>query len=190
VPLDRVSKKATVIFGNFLENAAMRAVEQELSKQLRRLSIISMRREKEGNLKSKEWETIKRPMIDTSDWGWFFYEQKGAKGTRITTTAPQMPNGSVLVFKPVNEEAVRLSSWLNHAFVKSGIQINGRAARKGGTGFLAATTNALNRKSFFRQFTVRGGYTKKFLAADETWFWGTPYISVVPKARGTRRRRL
>jgi len=188
--LAKIDKKAEVLFGNFLERAAMRAVETELTRQFNRVSIFSLARLKTPN---GNWETVKRPTMSTSEWEWVYYERKGATGKPIRSGV-QMPAGAVMVFRPRSKNAVELASWMNHVYKQEMFNVERISKRQrergriaGGLGFMAATSASLRRKSVFKAFTVRAGYSNA-RRGTETWKYGTPYISIVAKARGRRRR--
>jgi len=188
--LAKIDKKAEVIFGNFLERAAMRAVETELSRQFNRVSIFSLARLRTPN---GRWETVKRPSMSVSEWEWVYYERKGAAGKPIRSGV-QMPVGSVMVFRPKSRNAIELSSWMNHVYKQEMFNVEKVSKRQrergriaGGLGFVGATSASLKRKSVFKAFTIRAGYSMVRKGSGETWRYGTPYISIVAKARGRKR---
>jgi len=199
VPLEKFDKNARVLFGHFLERGAMRLVEQQINKQLKRTRIHFMYR-----FNGSKWQTITKPNQTTNGWGWVFYEKKGDKGKPVSqSTQSSLLPGSVLVYMPMTKEAVELASWLNHAFVTHGHKRqvgtkrgNARRAATGkGDGFIASTTAKLRRHKLLKNFTVRGGYTNKHAGPGETWNPQgkgplTPYISIVPKSQSKRSRLL
>jgi len=181
-PITVVEKKAVATFGNLLELGALNLVEAEINKQINKVSLISMVRQR----KSKDWETIRKPMVNTSGWRWFIRSNKVETPLTSLQAVPSLAIGDALVFRPVNGDAVKLTSWLNHAHVKLGHVGGGRALR--GTGFIYKAAQALRRKRALREFRVIGGYTQKFEGRGETWKWGSPFIVVVAADRARRRR--
>jgi len=167
--LETVQKRAVATFGNIIEKAAIKAVEREVEAQMNKVSLYWIQRDKSG---TGDWETVVRPKLTVDGWGWFYRRNKQEVRFNPSIDPPALSTGEALVFRPIESEAVRLGSWANHVIY----ELLGKQQ-----GFIAAAAHKLKRKQLFREFAVRGGYTKVHASRGETWEYGTPYIVVVAR---------
>ena len=190
--IQHVKKKIVVTFGNTLDKAIMMAVEKALIAQWRKLPIKKMYRHDGGG-----WEIIKAPRLTTRDFHSTYYPEprkKGDTGIRLNGAQDikQVQKNSLLVLSPRPGMGLDLASWMNHAFVRGSVNnrkgTRTREPRK--LGFMAAVSQSLRRRAMFKEFTIRAGYSKKYMNIGESWPHGTPYISIVVKSKTSRKRIL
>jgi hypothetical protein len=169
-PLEQVERKVVVLFGSALAKAAMGMVERELRQAIGRSTYTRSGR-----------------LSNLSNWQWR-YVKNGGVTTVVTSANPpaSLSQGDFLVLTPVN---VRYASAANKRVAKSG-RLNSvvtKFSRKfppkstQNMGFLAATTNALRRRSEFALLSVSVVHTQKFAVAGEVRKYGTGVIVIRPR---------
>lgn len=167
-PVTQANKVVYVRFGQLLNKAVIRQVEQTLARNIRKTTDPFT-----GTLQEVR-----------KNWTWAIYDRNAKSKARpinpYSESFKQFKPGEVLLLIP---KAV-----INEKGENYGSAVNKRIAKREGYGFLARTTKALNRSSKFRNFYyARVGMSKKFQQSNEVRKYGTSYISITPRLKFSRR---
>lgn len=187
----QVKKNVTITFGNTFEKILMRYVERVLANQLRGEKIQKMIRHNGSG-----WDIVSNPYLSVSDFEWVFYAKKGASPVKLggAQDITNMQSGAILVLRPRQGKGIETASWLNHAYVQGGINLQKPNKTRKKTlrpGFMGRTAQRVTSAKRFRAYIVRAGYQNKGAASrGETWRYGTPYLSIIaqPSVKGKRGR--
>ncbi|MFS1865168.1 hypothetical protein [Vibrio breoganii] len=147
-PLRNVYKIASVQFGNFLEKAVMRAVENELFS-----AIASRTLSHSGQLKNR------------SNWEWIFIDNNG-KRTKINGSQNvNMEFGTQLILIP--KDNIPYASKVNDRVGQRGFSHTLKSGKnKGNTtqrkwGYALEAVEKLRRKSLTKGYSITVGYSRK-----------------------------
>lgn len=197
-PLEAVTRRVDVQFGNEFEVAAVLAVEKRLRQAIKR--FLPRRVEAATWRFWREWG---REGLDNiqSNWHWEYRGPDDARFKHISRQAIRklrVPPGGKLILVPNNDAAV---GFLNHIAKSWGRKITTRRGPNAGAvrydrtkGFMAYSIYGLKRSRALRQFTIYVTHTKTNQTAgdaraarEKLWSHGTPYITILARMRSNKR---